>query len=125
MRSATMRLIIAAAALAFAPDAFAHHSTAMYDVSKRVTVSGTVTEVRWTNPHVVYLVQVDDSAGRGPVVWTVETTSPSNLIRSGWTRSSIKVGQRVAFDVAPLRDGGSAGVVRGSTKVLSTGQVLE
>src|SRR4051812_5299124 len=125
MRPATTRLVLALAVLAIAADGFAHHSTAMYDLSKRVTVTGTVSEVRWTNPHVVYLVQVEGGAGRGPVTWTVETTSPSNLVRVGWTRNSIKVGQRVAFDVAPLRDGQPAGVVRGSTKVLSTGQVLE
>src|SRR5205814_5124900 len=71
----------------------AHHSTTMFDHSKTYTISGTVVELRWVNPHVSLSVDgtLKDSGEAG--VWVMEMTSPGNLVRAGgWTRSAVKAG---------------------------------
>jgi hypothetical protein len=82
-------------ALIWTAPAAAHHSFAMFDFSKTETVKGTVTEFRWTNPHVALLVQFDPKPGAAPEVWSMELTSPGNLTRGGWTRHSFKPGDRI------------------------------
>jgi hypothetical protein len=87
-----------------------------------VNLEGTVKEFRWVNPHVGLFVQVDGS-NDADKLWAVELTSPSNLKRRGWTRSSLKPGDRVLVQVNPVRSGKHAGGFR-SVKLLDTGQVL-
>ena len=89
--------------------AFAHHSFAMFDQSKVVTVMGTVKEFQWVNPHVVLWVYANAKDGAVPDLWTIELTSPGNLTRAGWTRHSVTQGDKVAVDIAPLRDGTHGG----------------
>ena len=75
----------------------AHHSTTMFDHSKTMTIKGTVVELRWVNPHVSLSVDgtIKDSEATG--VWVMEMTSPGNLVRAGgWTRNSVKPGDKVA-----------------------------
>lgn len=120
------RSLAAAAALTLAGlagSASAHHSFAMFDPAKVVTLQGKVKEFRWVNPHVSLQVDV---AGPGATsgVWAVELTSPGNLTRLGWSRKSLNVGQRVAVEVNPLRDGQHGGGFRKVT-LLDTGQVLQ
>jgi hypothetical protein len=104
--------------------AHAHHSSAMYDQEKTLTLRGVVTQLRWTSPHVNFSVLADDGRGHDGVAWVLEATSPGNLMRAGWTRTSIKVGDRLSVVVAPLRDGTHGGWCRGVT-LLESGQKLE
>ena len=83
--------------------AVAHHSFAMFDTAKQVTLDGTVKAFQWTNPHIfVELVVQGDS---GPESWSVEGASPNMLFRMGWTPTSIKVGDHLTIVANPLRSG--------------------
>ena len=110
------------AALAAAVPAQAHHSFAMFDFSKTVTVRGEVKEFQWTNPHVVLWVVGTTSPGAAPESWAVELTSPGNLTRMGWSKRTLNPGDRVEVDFSPLRDGKHGGGFR-SVK-LPSGQVM-
>ena len=103
--------------------AYAHHSFAMFDFNNTVTFKGTVKEFRWTNPHVVLLVEGFAQPGVAPEVWSMELTSPGNLTRGGWSRHSFKPGDRIELEFNPLRDGKHGGAFRKAT-LLETGQVL-
>ena len=94
----------AAAVLTAAPLAFAHHSAAMFDTDKEVTVQGTVKEFQFTNPHSWLLVEVADAGGK-VTVWSFETRNPSTLLRSGIKKSSLVFGDKVTVKAHPLRDG--------------------
>lgn len=109
-------------AFALVAPASAHHSFAMFDPAKTVTLNGTIKEFRWVNPHVSLFV-LADHPGAAPELWSVELTSPGNLTRLGWTRKSLSPGDKVAVEVNPLRDGQKGGGFRKLTLV-STGQVL-
>lgn len=115
--------LTAAATLALVGTASAHHSFAMFDPAKVVTLQGKVKEFRWVNPHVSLFVDVAGPAGQAGV-WSVELTSPGNLTRLGWSRQSLKTGDRVAIEINPLRDGQHGGGFRKAT-LLDTGQVLQ
>src|SRR3954447_25115904 len=83
----------------------AHHSTTMFDHSKTLTISGTVVELRWVNPHVSLSVNGTVKEGEEPALWVMEMTSPGNLVRAGgWRRDAVKPGERVVVDFSPLRD---------------------
>jgi hypothetical protein len=83
----------------------AHHSAALfYDVDGRITVSGTVTEFRFSNPHAI--LKFDAVGEDGEVQpWTAETTSPSILRRRGWSQDSFKPGEKVTLEGMPSIDG--------------------
>jgi hypothetical protein len=110
-------------AAALAPPVLAHHSFAMFDFNKTTTFSATVTEFRWTNPHVVLLVEASPKPGAPAQIWSMELTSPGNLTRMGWSRKSFKPGDRVELQFYPLRDGKHGGAFN-SARLLATGQVL-
>ncbi len=104
------------------PIGFSHHSTAMFEYTKLVTLKGTIKEMQWLNPHV--LIWVDGKIGdEEQQAWVIELTSPGNLTRAGWTKRTFKPGDKVSIDINPLRDGKPAGVFRGGT-ILNTGQVI-
>jgi len=86
----------------------AHHSFAMFDSSKNVTLQGTVKEFQWTNPHAWIYLMVKDAAG-ADVEWGIEGGGPNGLARFGWTRTSLKPGDKAVIVVHPLRDGTSGG----------------
>jgi hypothetical protein len=102
--------------------AAAHHSFATYDRTKTVTIKGTVKTFQWTNPHCVLWVVVQP-AGGDPQEWTIETTSPGVLTRSGWTRHSLSPGDHVSVEFNPLRDSSHGGGLN-SVTLLDTGQTL-
>ena len=104
--------------------ALAHHSSAMYDQQKTVTLRGVVTQFRWTNPHVTMMIRTDGAGGHNDELWVVEATSPGNLTRAGWTRTMVLVDDRVEVTAAPLRDGGRGGYCR-SVTLLDKGTKLE
>lgn len=102
----TAAALLGAAVLA-AP-ATAHHSFAMFDQKKLMTLDGTVTEFQWTNPHA--FIEIDVPAGGKVQHWSIELNSPNNLKRQGWRRGSLKSGDKVSIRIAPLRDGHHGGL---------------
>lgn len=113
---------IAIVAASVSPAA-AHHSFAMYEPTKTLTLKGTVKTFQWTNPHVVVWILVPAAGGVGAQEWSLETTSPGVLTRAGWTRQSLKAGDRVSVEFSPLRDGSHGGGLN-SVTLLDTGQKL-
>ena len=99
----------------------AHHSPAAFDRTKEVKLVGTVKEFRWQNPHTWIEVIVVDEKGKD-VVWGVELTSPTYLIRAGWKSNIIKPGDKVTVVVNPVRSGEPSGIFRSLT--LADGRVL-
>jgi hypothetical protein len=91
-----------ACAVSLAVPVLAHHSFAMFDQSKEVTLVGTVKEFQWTNPHAFIHVEVAQGAESG--TWDIELNSPNNLKRQGWKPSSVKPGDKVKLLANPLRD---------------------
>ncbi len=83
----------------------AHHSYAMFDQQKDVTIEGTVKEVKWTNPHIWIQVVVKDANSDTEVEWSIEGGSPNILTRSGWTRNDLKAGDKVVMVIHPIRNG--------------------
>jgi hypothetical protein len=102
--------------------AYAHHSFAMFDFNNTITFKATVKEFRWTNPHVVLLVEGSPKPGTPAEVWSMELTSPGNLTRMGWTRKSFNPGDQIELQFNPLRDGKHGGAFK-EAKVLATGKV--
>jgi len=102
---------------------FAHHSTTMFDHSKSVVLNGVVKEVQWTNPHVGIFVTSNTQPNEEPSVWLMEMTSPGNLVRDGWKRTSIKVGDKVEISFSPLRNGSKGGALKKIT-LIDTGESL-
>ena len=94
-----------------AQTARAHHSFAMFDFTKVVTIHGTVKEFQWTNPHVVLWVNVEGKDPKKPDVWWLEMTSPGNLTRGGWTRKALNAGDKVEVELNPLRNGDLGGAL--------------
>lgn len=99
----------------------AHHSPAAFDRTKEVKLVGTVKEFRWQNPHTWIEVIVPDEKGKD-VVWGVELTSPTYLVRAGWKSNIIKPGDKVTVVVNPVRSGEPSGIFRSLT--LADGRVL-
>jgi hypothetical protein len=125
MRRQTAALIVALSAICALPlGAEAHHSFAMYDQTRTVTLKGAIKTVLWSNPHVVIWLEGAPITGGAPSVWTIELTSPGNLTRIGWTRTSLKPGDAVELQILPLRDGQQGGAFK-TAKFLTTGQVLD
>lgn len=118
-----MRLAALVAMLAvLAGPASAHHSFAMFDKNKAVTVKGVVRKVEWANPHVFIFVEAKDAKG---VVqqYAVECNSPNVLMRVGWKPGSVKVGDTVEVKLYPLRDGRPGGLL--DTVTLADGKTLK
>jgi hypothetical protein len=115
-------ILLAATAVVSWP-AYAHHSFAVYDRSKVLTLKGNVKTFQWTNPHCVIWVLIQPDGGGDAQEWSFETTSPGVLTRDGWTRNSVKSGDRVSVEFYPLRDGSHGGGLNSLT-LLDTGQKL-
>jgi len=91
--------------LALAAPLAAHHSfSAQFDATKQVTIEGTVTKIAWANPHVYFFVDVKGEDGT-IATWACETNGPNGLIRQGWKRESMKVGDHVIVNAYLARDG--------------------
>ena len=99
-----MRYAIAAVAmLAVVAPMRGHHSfSAEFDAKRKVTLSGVVTKVEWTNPHTYFYVDVPE--GGKTVNWAFETAGPNTLYRQGWRRDTLKVGDRVTVTAYRARD---------------------
>ncbi|WP_054529425.1 DUF6152 family protein [Erythrobacter sp. SG61-1L] len=88
----------------------AHHSMAMFDQAKVVTVTGTVKEFQWTNPHCYIQLMVKDTKGISKE-WSMEMGAPMYLYANGWRPKSVKPGDTLKISVNPLRNGDPGGVV--------------
>ena len=106
MRGSAM---LGAAALLAAP-ALAHHSFAMFDNTRSITLHGKVTDYQWSNPHAYLEIDADDGKG-GTRHYTLEMTSINMMSRGGWTSRTVKSGDQVTVVVSPLRDGKPGGLV--------------
>ena len=106
MRQRVLVFLFSAAGLvtAVAP-AFSHHGTAAYDVTRTVTVSGTVTEFRFVNPHVLVYWETRDEAGQIQK-WSGERSGPNSMARNaGWNRTTIKPGDQVTISGRKSKNG--------------------
>jgi hypothetical protein len=101
-------LIVAAAIMTIGFPLWAHHGNAAYDDKNPITIKGTVTEFAWTNPHAQVYLDVKDDKGN-VVHWSVETYSPGKLVRAGWTKESVKVGDQVSINLIPAKNGSPVG----------------
>ena len=121
----TRTLAAIAFVLAAAP-ALAHHSfDAEYDANKTATISGFVTKVDWQNPHAFVYIDAKDAAG-AVKSFRVELGPPYALVRGGWKKDTVKIGDKVTVENAALAKDGSnsAGSMPTTMMVLSTGQKL-
>ena len=100
MKTAFLALI--ACAMTCAPMRAHHGSRVSYDVSKKVTLTGTIAQYIWGNPHVSLIFDVKDKNGT-VVSWSAETYAPVKMARSGWTSTSLKPGDKVTVTVFPSR----------------------
>jgi hypothetical protein len=109
-----MRLALAIAAVLLVPagaaSVHAHHSMSMFDTSKEVSVSGTVREFQWSNPHAYIQLVSEDARGR-EVEWSLEMGSPMYLYARGWRPRTLRAGAQVTVRAYPLRTGQPGGVV--------------
>ncbi len=100
VRIAALSLVTALASLA--GTAGAHHSYAMFDMQKDVRLEGTVREYQWTNPHIWIQLLVRDAGGH-EVEWAIECNSTNTMSRVGWTRRTLKAGDRISVVIHPLK----------------------
>ena len=107
-QQAAALLAAAGALLATSGAVLGHHSFAMFDQQNPIEVVGTVTEFRYSSPHIYIYLDVKGQDGAG-TVWLLEGGSPSLLLRDGWTGSSIKPGDELRMTIDPLRSGAPGG----------------
>src|SRR5947207_6456871 len=100
---------------------FAHHGTGTYDATKSVTLSGTVTEFAFTNPHAALYFDVKDESGK-VVNWAIEMNSPGVLARAGWTKRMFKSGDQITITVRPSKAGTPVGLINRQKPVIVNGK---
>lgn len=107
--------LAALATAAFAGPALAHHSFSMFDQQKVVTLSGTVKELEWVNPHSWLRLMVENEQTHMPQQWSIELASTGQQARIGWNPQTVRPGDKITIEINPLRDG-----ARGGTLLLIT-----
>ena len=107
------RLIGASTALALAAGAaapaLAHHSFAMFDFQTEKTLSGTVVQFDWTNPHTFIWLESPTGANGAMERWGLEGMSPNYLGRRGWSKATLNPGDKISVTIHPLKDGAKGG----------------
>lgn len=115
-------VLVAGGVLSLAPQASAHHSFAMYDHSKTHRWQGTVVAYDWRNPHMYIDVMFPEA---GANAWSLEGTAIPMLTRLGWSSKTVKAGDKVTVQFAPMKNGSPAGILMQITlpdgKVMNTG----
>jgi hypothetical protein len=116
-----MLLVVAAITLAGAP-LVAHHSfAAEFDASKAIRITGTLTKVEWTNPHIYFYLDAKDEQGN-PVRWTCESAAPGALSRRGFKRGDLKLGDTIVVDGYRAKNG--ANLVDARRVTLGDGRIV-
>jgi hypothetical protein len=100
--------VMAVALLISVKPARAHHSFTMFDNSKTVVISGVIKEFQWTNPHTFTWIDVTNDQG-ATETWGIEGMSPNFLGRRGWTKGTLKPGDKVSITIFPLKNGEKGG----------------
>ena len=89
--------------LACGTSIWAHHSQASFDLSKQVTIEGVITQVNWANPHSLFFVEVK---GESDVKkWALEGPGPNGLLKEGWTKDTLGIGDKITATGNPSRSG--------------------
>ena len=112
-----MKLRLASIALAIglvAQAASAHHSFSVFNMQEDISITGTVKEVQWTNPHIWIWIDVPGENGE-VVTWGLEGMSPNFLARRGWSRTTLEVGDEVTVSLRPLKSGEPGGMFMQTT----------
>ena len=123
MRTRSAGLVIGIGLLLAAGPALAHHSfAAEFDANKPLTLTGAVTKIDWMNPHTWFSIDVTDEAGK-VTNWGWEMGSPNALMRAGWARNSMKIGDIVTVEGFRAKDGSHHANTR-SVLLTSTGRRL-
>src|SRR5579883_423921 len=114
MKAGSAARIACAMLLACSPALWAHHSgAAEFDANKKIDLTGVVTKVEWANPHAHFYMDVTDASGK-VTNWNLELASPNVLVRNGWSRHSLKEGDKVNVTGSQAKDNshlGTAGVI--------------
>lgn len=114
------KLLAVAVAIGFvtlATPILAHHGTAGYDLAKTITLNGTVTGYDWNNPHIIVYMDAKDASGTVQH-WSIELAAPLLMVRRGWSKNSMKVGDQIAAEVHPARNGAPIGISGTATMLL-------
>ena len=121
------KLLVAAAAittlLSTAPVAAHHSFAAEFDASKPFKLTGVVTKVEWQNPHTIFYLDITDDQTKKVTNWSFEMGSPNGLMRNGWTRNTLKIGDVVTVEGSLARDGSPYGNAQ-AVVLASTGKRL-
>ena len=111
--------VLVGAVLMFAVPALAHHSFAMFDYTREITVTGEVKEFLWRNPHLHILMNVSDGKG-GVVEYDIEGGTPNNQRRQGWNATILKPGDKISVVIRPLKNGDPGGNLIRATRADGT-----
>jgi hypothetical protein len=119
------KLFIASALiLSVAASAYAHHSPAAFEAQKTVSLTGVIKEFRWQNPHTWIEIMVPNEKGE-QVLWNVELTSPTYLVRAGWKSTTLKPGDKVTVVGRPLKSGEPGSAIFSSVTLADGTTLLE
>jgi subtilisin family serine protease len=122
MKTKIIMTLAALGATLTAHPILAHHSfAAEFDANSPIDLTGTVTKVAWANPHTFFYIDVENDRGQIET-WALEMGSPNGLMRRGWTRDSMKIGDVVNVTGSRAKDGSLKGNAR--SVVLSSGEKL-